>query len=251
MFYRIKKGSIFVCLCLIDSNMYKTLNWLILIIIIFVCSCEEKAEESINKFIVIGEANPNVLITPVDTVLYPNNRCHGLTYYIDPDLDKTPDFGFYIAYCYSPCTYSNTIKFYCLSKASKVVCNDTLVNPAILEKSDTIKESMKWVSDSMEMLQYQSWCNLDSGEYPTNIRYESGTWFNVKDKYIGLMIEKSNMISLGWLKISIEENAKVRLLEIGFQKAFNNMHLNPNNQKIMWLNSQCRTNYNEYSFSFY
>jgi hypothetical protein len=204
------------------------LGILVFLIVGFLSSCEKNSNndnpaDNLDSLLIIGEAQ--VKLTLLDTTIYPSDRCDSLLYEIDIDSDGINDFQFYVYYCYSPCIYMSNMRLDCLTKNSKILTNDTIQTPEILDISDTLQSKGNWISQRFDMLSTSGMSGLCDGD---GIIHTYGNWHDLTNKYIGIKIEKEDYIILGWIKLSINKTNNdfpIELHEIGYKKAaYNNVY---------------------------
>lgn len=192
---------------------------LIFVIFGFLLSCEKSTNdeiptEELDSLLIIGDVSANLIL--LDTTVFPYDRCDSILYKLDIDLNGVYDFQFYIYYCFSPCVYWSDMRIDCLFENCKILSNDSIKTPEILELGDTIQSIGNWISQRTDMLSTNSMSTLCGGD---GILYTYGNWHDLTNKYIGLMIEKEDNIILGWIKLSINNNIRLDLQEIGYKKA--------------------------------
>ncbi len=198
------------------------LTILTILIVGFFLSCEKNSNndnptDNLDSLLIIGEANVN--LTLLDTTIYPSDRCDSLLYKFDIDSDGINDFQFYIYYCYSPCIYMSNMRIDCLTNNSKILTNDTIQTPEILDLGDTLQSSGNWNPGCFDMLSTSGMSELCDGD---GIIHSYGNWHDLINKYIGIKIEKEDDIILGWIKLSINKTYNdfpINLYEIGYKKA--------------------------------
>lgn len=193
----------------------------IIVCIGFLASCEKdnsakNTDGQLDTLLIIGNAGTSAEL--FDTIIYPTQRCDSILYHMDIDSDSVNDFDFYIYYCYSPCIYMSDMRIDCLTDKCKILCNDTLQTPAILELGDTLRSSGNWISQRIHMLSTSNTSEFCGGDEVTHF---TGNWHDLTNKYIGFMVEKDDNILLGWIKISINKSYKnypIELHEIAYKK---------------------------------
>jgi len=190
---------------------------LFILILLSLYSCEENENVLLKNYLVIG--NTDAKISVLDTLITPPDRCDSIIYEIDLDKDKVIDYSFYVYYCYSPSYFSSIFKFNCLHEKAKVLINDSIFSPEILEVGDTLKNDKNWLSMNMTILTASGASEIVGGD---GIIYKNGNWFDVTNKYIGLIINKKENPIYGWIKISVPNENWVYSLtihETGYIKA--------------------------------
>lgn len=206
----------------LKADIMNKLHFLLIVIAGFLASCEKSTIDdnpavSLDSLMIIGEANVN--LTLFDTTIYPADRCDSLLYKMDIDSDGINDFQFYTYYCYSPCIYMSNMRIDCLSANCKILSNDSIQSPEILELGDTLQSIGNWISQRTDMLSTSGMSGLCGGD---GIIYTYGNWHDLSNKYIGLLIEKEENSILGWIKLSINKTYNdfpIVLQEIGYKKA--------------------------------
>ncbi|NOR74862.1 MAG: hypothetical protein GQ525_06865 [Draconibacterium sp.] len=187
-----------------------------LIILGLFYACEKDPIEELDTFLVIG--NENATIRIIDTLIFPEDRYDSIVYKIDIDLNGTNDVAFYIFYDYSPSHYRSNFRFDCLTDQIKVLTNDSILSPEILDYGDTLNIDKKWVNSSMEILRTFG----NSVWVGDGIIYKYGNWYDLSNKYIGVLIEDDENPTYGWIKLSVPDGEWVNSLtihEIGHKKA--------------------------------
>lgn len=191
------------------------------------CSCEKEdsedntPDETLDTKLVIGDNNATITI--LDTLITPSDRCDSIVYRIDLDSNGNYDFAFYLYYCFSPGYYNSEFRFYCLHEKAKVLTNDSILSPEILDYGDTLKIDENWVSDKMIFLSASGSTNVGND----GILQISGTRYNLSNKYIGIIIENEENPIYGWIKLSTAEInwlGSLLIHETGHKKAAYDRH---------------------------
>ncbi len=185
----------------------------------YCCEKEDKNNrtEELDTYIVVGDGNAS--ITTLDTLITPEDRCDSIVYKIDIDSNGIDDLAFYIYYCYSPSKFSSTFRFDCLTDKIKVLTNDSIISPEILNYGDTLNFNKYWVNESMEILSASGSSEM-TGE--AEMVQKFGNWFDLSEKYIGLLIENDENPIYGWIKLSVPDDdwiCSLTIHEIGYKKA--------------------------------
>lgn len=192
------------------------------IIILSLFYCCEKDEEidppaKLDSFLIVGDETAS--ITTYDTLITPAKRCSSILYKIDLDADELNDVAFYIYYCYSPSHFTSYFNFDCLTDKVKVLTNDSIQSPEILEYGDTLNLDRKWTNGSMGILRASGRSCLVGGN---GVVYKTGNWYDLSNKYVGLLIENDDHPVYGWIKLSVPDDdwiASLTVHESGYKKA--------------------------------
>ncbi len=180
---------------------YRVILFILMGIIYYSCNNKDDIpNEQPATFAVIGDLDANIAI--LDSVIYPSYRGDSLFFPIDLDLDGIQDYRFYIYNNYSPCIFLSNFRFDCLHDLAKVYTNDTIQSPEILKLGDTLTVDKHWLSAKFRILDASGICELAGGD---GIIHKSGNWFNLSNKYIGLLIEKEGNPIYGWIKLSVPD----------------------------------------------
>lgn len=192
----------------------------LIILSLFYC-CEKddnnNPTEKLDAFLVVGDENAS--ITVLDTLITPEDRCDSIIHKIDIDFNGVDDVAFYIYYCYSPSYFGSNFRFDCLNDKIKVLTNDTIISPEILNYGDTLSFDKNWVTQNMKILSASGSSEMIGGDGTV---HKYGNWFDLSDKYIGLLIENDENPIYGWIKLSVPDDdwiCSLAIHEIGYKKA--------------------------------
>ncbi|NOQ25585.1 MAG: hypothetical protein GQ564_09525 [Bacteroidales bacterium] len=202
---------------------------LLLIILSLFYSCEKEEEnnptEDLDTFLVIGDNNATVRI--LDTVLNFYIYYYGdgsMENKIDIDFNGINDVAFEIS-AYSKLGYFfSDFIFKCLNDKTKVLTNDSILSPEILDYGDTLNVDNNWVRENMEILSVDYASQVVGGD---GIIHHYGNWYDLSNVYIGIIIENDENPVYGWIKLSISGGftSSVTIHEIGYKKAAYNIEL--------------------------
>lgn len=196
---------------------------ILLFIIVFAFSCDKNnTEAALDSYIIVGDIETTISVFN-DTTLYLPDMWDGIFFQIDLDSDSIYDFGFYGSYLSSQCFYSSIIRIDCLSEQNKIICNDSIKIPQILDYGDTLSFTGKWMSQKFEISGISFLCSAGGGD---GIIHKYGIWRGISEKYMGLMIEKEEYVILGWIKLSVPDTewvSSITLHAIGYKKAAYNI----------------------------
>ena len=107
----------------------------------------------------------------------------------------------------------------CLHDSAKVCTPDTLLSPKVMEYGDTLQGNLPWASQKFVILSASGYSTLCGGD---GIVYKYGDWYNLPDKYMGLLIEKKEYPVYGWVLLSIPDDDWIHSLTLhktGWKKA--------------------------------
>ena len=200
--------------------MKKTHIFFIILYFVYACekniSTEDIVPEELKTFLIVDKGN----IRYLDTILNAKNNSHYqvITFPIDLDSDGTEDISFYIKRIsdFYLAFYSD-FEIHSLNDKLKIITNDSILTPKILEIGDTLNTKKSWKkADKLSLLDinYSFFNRMD-----TEI---IGNWYNISNKYIGFLIENENNPTYGWVKLSIPETGWITSLtihEVGYIKA--------------------------------
>jgi hypothetical protein len=197
----------------------KTVLLSIFFFILIFTFCTKK-ERKYDSLMIMGYRNDLTIINNVDsTIIY--------DYIIDLDSDNVVDYRINFHYQQSQCVGSELINLYCLTKNCMVLRDDSSKTPKVLNYGDTLELGMKWVTDTLQILNLYGQSGICDGD---GLIHYQGKWHDISDKYIGLMIKKQGYILLGWIKLSVFKNSdrsldfsSIIIKELAFKKAtYNN-----------------------------
>jgi len=172
---------------------------LIVFVLLYSCTNDKYylEVENLEDFLIIGENSATVM--NIDSTIKPPDRCKDISYNIDLNTDGINDFQYYVYYCYSPSQFYSFFKIKCLHTNAKVVVNDTVLIPQMLNVGDRLEHSMNWISDSIVFLASYGRSQLTGG---SGIIEARSYWVNSSNKYMGLLLEDEKTLIFAWVKIS-------------------------------------------------
>lgn len=220
MYYKLRKKGVVLLISPVTKIYLTQIMKNTLILLLFagiICACENSDSPKPDSFIVLGESAATIVT--VDSVIVPSSRCKNASYNIDLDADGENDFSLNVYYCFSPSYYGAELSFECLNNKAKVLTNDSILSPEILLKGDTLDIDKNWISGKMEIIRVNMVTQIAGGDGIMNIH---GNWYDLRNKYMGLLIENEANPIYGWIRLSVPEDYWVKTIEIheiAFQKA--------------------------------
>lgn len=222
---------------------------LLLVVLTSVVSCKKKDKEELleettpQQFrnIAVSDQDPSVTVVDItpDSVLAPSpSMYHDMGFLVDLNSDGTPDFKLNLTaeIIFAHTYFSNgSLTIETLNNNSFISSdsiydksvfngNDSLLSkssvnaifPKVLSVNDSIKESDKWRSGKLTLLNTEyTYLFSPTATSPTiTAKTYAGAWLNKDEKYIGLRYQNIS----GWIKIGINGYSTIKIYKYAASK---------------------------------
>jgi hypothetical protein len=140
------------------------------------------------------------IIIELDTLLSdPYKACQDITYAIDIDMNGSNDVKITSFFCYSPAYVEGAFHIESVNPDLKILLNNSLENPEILELHDTVDVSLNAYPGRYELIRCVSLLNPATGEENHSC---TGTWKYVHN-YVGMVYNNGSYIYKCWLNVGL------------------------------------------------